>query len=145
MEDNQNQNTDELTFKNSDRFQQLETLLKCPKCDQIFLDPVTFFCQHTFCQSCIILNNKDDEIRCMICQQDNIMPVTNNYQLKDIIEKIYNDDFFDNRKTKFEEYLNKNLKTKKRFELYKQSFNKSIKNVKESNGEFTIQNIHIGY
>jgi hypothetical protein len=138
-ENNQpNQNINELTFKNSARFQQLETLLKCSKCNQIFLDPVTLFCQHTFCQSCIILNNKADEIKCMICQLDNIMPVNGNYQLKGIIEKIYDDNFFSDRKKKFEEFLNKNIKTKKKFEIYKNSFNESIKNINEIDGKFII-------
>jgi hypothetical protein len=142
---NQDKNTDNSTFKDSTRFHQLETLLKCPKCDQIFLDPVTLFCQHTFCQSCIILNNKEDEIKCMICQQDNILPVSGNYQLKGIIEKIYDENFFSDRKKKFEEYLNKNIKTKKKFEIYKNSFNESIKNVREINGQFIVNKPDIGY
>jgi len=140
-----NEEDNDKTFKDSVRFQQLETLLKCSKCNHIFMDPVTLFCQHTFCQSCIIMNNKEDDIKCMMCQKDNIMPVNGNYQLKNIIEKIYDTDFFKDRKVRFEDFLNKNIKMKKKYEIYKKSFNESLKNIKETNGQFVIHNQYHSY
>lgn len=123
-------------FKESARFNKLEKLLTCSCCNQIFMEPTTLFCQHTFCQSCIIMNNENDNLECPKCKESVVVPVACNFQLREIISKIYDDDFFKERKEKFEQMLANNLKLKKKYEIYKSYFNTLIGKVSESNGQF---------
>ena len=123
-------------FKQSPRYTELEKLLTCSCCNQILLEPVTLFCQHTFCQSCIILNNEKQQLECPKCNESVVIPVSNNFQLRGIIDKIYSDDYFKERKTKFDKMLANDLKLKKKYEIYKNYFNDLLGKIHESNGKF---------
>lgn len=132
-----NQENNVIDFKTSDRFKQLETLLTCKQCKQILCDPITLLCQHTFCQSCIITNSDD---KCFICKLEMMMPINSNFQLKSIIEKMYDADFFKERRERFKEEMNKDLKMKKKYEIYKNYFNTLINKVNDKNGKFSMTN-----
>lgn len=136
---------DNQEFRESTRFNKLEKLLTCSCCNQIFMEPATLFCQHTFCQSCIIMNNENDNLECPKCKENVVVPVANNFQLRDIITKIYGDDYFKERKQKFEQLLANNLKLKKKYEIYKTYFNTLIGKISESNGQFIATDGNIGF
>lgn len=130
-------NTD---FKNSDRFEQLETLLTCKSCQQIYMDPITLFCQHTFCRQCLIDNN-DETFKCPECQVDIVLPPSNNFQLKHIIEKIYPESHFTERQKQFNKKLANDLKLKRKYEIYKERFSAIMNKVqKVYNNKFIINN-----
>lgn len=133
MENQDNQPDD---FKKSTRYNELQKLLTCSCCNQIFLEPVTLFCQHTFCQSCIVLNNEKQQLECPKCNESVVVPVSNNFQLRGIIDKVYGEDFFKERKEQFEKMLAGNLKMKRKYEIYKNYFNDLLGKIHESNGHF---------
>ena len=126
-------------FKQSERFKELEKTLSCSICNQIFLEPVTLFCQHTFCHSCIIMKFENSTIKCPICEQTVMLPISHNFQVKGIIDKIYSSDYFVNREN-LNQKLITNLKLKQKYEIYKQYFNELLKKVSEQNGKFIIHN-----
>lgn len=123
-------------FKTSPRFTELEKLLTCSCCNQIFLEPTTLFCQHTFCQSCIITNNENNHLECPKCNQKIVIPIANNFQLRDIIDKIYGEDYFKERKETFTKMLSSNLKLKRKYEIYKSYFSEILGKIYETNGQF---------
>jgi len=124
-------------FKQSQRFVQLVKILTCPLCQQILCDPVTLFCQHTLCQSCLVLKCQD---KCYLCKTDIILPTNSNYQLKSIIDKIYSEDYFKERKDKFQQVLSNDLKLKKKYEIYKNYFSSLINKVQDKHGKFIVTN-----
>jgi hypothetical protein len=126
-------------FLKSSRFNQLEKILTCPKCNQIFCDPVTLFCQHTLCQSCLVIESPD---KCFVCNNDIMLPTNGNYQLKNIIDKIYGEDYFKHRKEDFQQILSNDLKLKKKYEIYKTYFPLLINKIKDSHGKFTLQSVN---
>jgi len=57
----------------------VDKMLKCPLCNNIFIEPVTDPCGHTFCSECII------EVREIV----NCCPVTSNqYETKDVLPNL---------------------------------------------------------
>lgn len=70
----------------------IEDLLKCSICLDIFVEPITFICQHSFCTNCIIgiKNNK-----CPLCKHLIVIPLQRNiimdYMSKILFEKKYDE------------------------------------------------------
>ena len=76
--------------------------LSCGICSQVLYHPVTLFCQHNFCQTCIkglIDSNKRQSLiahqqqitnKCPVCQTPIFLPPTKcrNYDLDQLIEKV---------------------------------------------------------
>lgn len=129
-------------FRKSPRFKELEKLLTCKCCNQILMEPVTLFCQHTYCQSCLIINNANTEntatFTCMECKKNMIIPVSSNFQLRGIIDKIYDTEYFEDRKQQFTNLLAKDLKLKRKYDIYKEKLNSIVNKVTETNGKFNI-------
>jgi hypothetical protein len=71
----------------------LKNVLKCPLCFRLYHNPITLFCQDTFCKSCIknyTLKNKKED--CPKCHKHSFYPPINNFKLWDLINKLYPDD-----------------------------------------------------
>ena len=132
-------------FKTSPKFQEMEKLLTCQSCQQIFMNPITLFCQHTFCQSCLLLKEGND-LKCFTCHSNVIIPPINNFQLKNIIDKIYPEAYFKERKQEFDKQLSNDLQLKRKYEIYKELFNNNINKINEvctTNGlEFVISSFN---
>lgn len=120
----------------SNRFSKLKELVSCGHCGNVFCDPVTLFCQHTFCQSCLILNQQES---CFICQQSKVIPININFQLREIVEKIFTPEYFQNRQKELDQIVSSDLQLKKRIQIYKSQFNEILANIIKSGGKFTIR------
>ena len=70
-----------------------KNLLKCSLCFRLYHNPITLFCQDTFCKSCIknyTLKNKTED--CPKCHKQSFYPPINNFKLWDLINKLFPDD-----------------------------------------------------
>lgn len=63
-----------------------DELLLCGVCRQYYTEPITLCCQHTFCDICLI---KDDKIKCPICNLLCDRPNNTNLLLEEIIIRGY--------------------------------------------------------
>jgi hypothetical protein len=71
----------------------LKNILKCSLCFRLYHNPITLFCQDTFCKSCIknySLKNKTED--CPKCHKQSFYPPINNFKLCDLISKLYPED-----------------------------------------------------
>src|SRR5690348_8968487 len=59
--------------------------LECPKCKNIFNDPVLLSCDHSFCFNCISqsISKEEESIPCFICHQ-----ITKNIQINSTLSQI---------------------------------------------------------
>ncbi len=129
-----------MDFTKSERFNKLEKYLTCPQCNNIFCDPVTLFCQHTICKSCLLYSSNN----CLICGTQHFIPISPNYQLNSIIEKIYGESYVNNRREQIETKINNDMKLKRNYKIRKEYFNELINNIYECNGKF-IFNKHLNF
>jgi len=68
---------------------EIKKYLKCTMCSDIFLDPVTLFCQHTFCSLCLENKVKKSMVTCHECQYQSFVSPTSNFKIKELIEHLY--------------------------------------------------------
>jgi len=83
---------------------QIDDLLQCPICLEIFFDPKVLDCQHTFCANCLkvhlssstgLFRSAANAIDCPICRRrtnllnNSIDSLPGNYIVRDIIERQY--------------------------------------------------------
>lgn len=77
----------------------LETVYSCGICTQILYQPVTLFCQHTFCRACLreMSRPKPYELRpskkkCPTCRRRFFLPEgnSNNYQINESLDALLN-------------------------------------------------------
>uniref|UniRef100_H3AFR0 Tripartite motif containing 35 n=1 Tax=Latimeria chalumnae TaxID=7897 RepID=H3AFR0_LATCH len=66
----------------------LEDEMTCPICQELFKDPVTLRCGHTFCRECVCEYWKGNAIpACLICRADSaISDLITNYTLRNIVD-----------------------------------------------------------
>lgn len=81
----------------------LENSLKCNICKEIFNEPVTLLCNHTYCYSCLIGMKKTNYYvykKCPLCDAKIWLPPnhTVNYTLRDVIIATFGREFYDNEK-----------------------------------------------
>ncbi len=80
----------------------VEQSLTCSICRDLFNEPITLFCNHTFCHYCIKMTNNNK--RCPLCNIKvwDFSLKTINYNLKDIVISLYGEEryqtVFDDRK-----------------------------------------------
>ncbi len=70
-----------------------KNLLKCSLCFRLYHNPITLFCQDTFCKSCLknyTLKNKIED--CPKCHKQSFYPPINNFKLWDLINKLFPED-----------------------------------------------------
>ena len=68
--------------------------LRCSICKQIFYDPKTLICQHTYCSACIVKSIPEQSdiipwLKCVICWKESLVPSSINTTLRNIIEEKY--------------------------------------------------------
>lgn len=85
---------------------QIDDLLQCPICLEIFYDPKVLDCQHTFCSNCLkvhlsssslsgLIRSPVSAVDCPICRRrtnllnNSIDSLPGNYIVRDIIERQY--------------------------------------------------------
>ena len=71
----------------------LRKCLTCTICNKLFYYPITLHCQDTFCQSCInTIKLKTKKSECPKCKKSTIIVPVYNYNMMDIIQKIFPDE-----------------------------------------------------
>lgn len=136
---NSNINSKDGDFTKSKRFVELEKCLICPQCGDILCEPVTLFCQHTMCQSCMLLHSTD---KCVICGKKSLMPSSPNFQLKNIIEKIYGEKYINERKDNIDAKINSDLKLKRQYKIRKEYFNNLVNKISDYGGKFSMSQLY---
>jgi hypothetical protein len=64
--------------------------LKCPVCQKLLCQPVTLFCQDTFCQSCLITRERQNNNHtCPTCKLQYFRPPIANFKLSELIDKLF--------------------------------------------------------
>lgn len=66
----------------------IEKILKCPICLDVFVNPTTLMCQHSFCRDCLINAHSR---KCPYCNLSIIGPLIKNTKLELLTEKIFAD------------------------------------------------------
>lgn len=64
----------------------LEELLKCSICTDIFYEPITLLCQHSFCKKCLDNSNTN---KCPYCNLKIFVPPQVNYVLQALAYKFF--------------------------------------------------------
>jgi hypothetical protein len=70
--------------KSKIELEEIEDFFKCDVCKEVFNDPRTLLCQHTFCNSCLV-SLKD----CPMCRLKIYLPTDNNNIFNDLIGVVY--------------------------------------------------------
>lgn len=76
-------------------FVELEKSLTCGVCRELFNEPVTLFCNHTFCHSCILNLKQDWQGRqCPLCQTKVWQPSlkTVNFVIRDMVKSLFGEE-----------------------------------------------------
>ena len=81
-------------------------LLTCPICKDIFYDPVTLICQHSFCKYCL---NQSNSKRCPMCRLNTFIPPIKNNILDDLAKTMYSEKY-ENKKNMIQQDI-ENKKT----------------------------------
>ena len=75
---------------------ELEKTLQCSICHDLFNEPVTLFCNHTYCHSCLVVLKKDyrDCRQCPVCQTKIWEPSlkTVNYVIRDTVKQLFGEE-----------------------------------------------------
>jgi len=61
-------------------------ILKCSLCHELLYQPVTLFCQDTFCKACLV---KLPTNECPTCRRKFFRPPISNFKLLGLIEKVF--------------------------------------------------------
>jgi hypothetical protein len=121
----------------------IRKLLHCPICHDILLDPVTLYCQHTYCLECLEEFEENSSVKCpnKKCQSKVFLAPSHNYKIKEIIEKMFSQKELDTRKEKQKKKSDnpeKNIKRQIRKEVWHNVINSQIsnQNAGNNNGNF---------
>ena len=68
----------------------IKELLKCSICLDLFIEPVTLNCQHSFCMNCI---NKTNKISCPLCKANISIPIQKNIILDSLSLELFNNEY----------------------------------------------------
>lgn len=117
--DNQTHAINKMT---SEQIEDLEDTLKCNICKEIFNEPVTLICNHTFCYSCIINMPASQWAprKCPMCQVLIWLPPqhTVNFILRDVIINIYGQQKYETiKQERTKGILKKSLETEVKEEI----------------------------
>ncbi|XP_076581372.1 E3 ubiquitin-protein ligase TRIM21-like [Chaetodon auriga] len=66
----------------------LEKQLMCPICMDLFVDPVTTACGHSFCKECVERNMKINDSSCPLCKRHQSKTPDVNIILRNIVEQV---------------------------------------------------------
>lgn len=70
----------------------LESHLNCSICMDKFTDPVTTSCGHSFCKQCLELSCRHNDDTCPLCKKYIVRLPDVNIVLRDIVQKLKNDE-----------------------------------------------------
>lgn len=88
--------------------------LICGICRDIFLNPVTLICQHTYCRSCVKnINNK----KCPMCDLAYFLPNNDNKTFESIIDTLFSEEYKQRQEHHIDEETRKDLREKIREEI----------------------------
>ncbi len=111
------------TKNNEIKKENIDELCKCDVCKDFLFEPVTLFCQHTFCYSCVIPLKE-----CPMCRLKLFMPIKKNKLFSNIIDILYGPEKNIELSNKFKrERIEKEL-TPKILDELNHDFNKTINN-----------------
>lgn len=92
---------------NQTQLNQIKKLLICSLCNDILLEPVTLYCQDTFCNHCLELLEENSLVQCPKCNQKGLLVPTHNYKIKEIIEKVFTKEQLEAREKRYQEMVSK--------------------------------------
>jgi hypothetical protein len=61
-------------------------------CQKLLYQPVTLFCQDTFCQSCLVTQERQNNNSCPKCKRQYFRPPVINFKLSGLIDKIFSEE-----------------------------------------------------
>jgi DNA-directed RNA polymerase subunit RPC12/RpoP len=90
---------------NKSQINKIRKILKCPLCRDILLEPVTLYCQHTFCNHCLESLEENSLVKCPTCNHKGLLVPAHNYKIKELIEKFFTKEELKDRQDKHKEKI----------------------------------------
>lgn len=139
-------NEQDENFLTKTQISKIQKLLKCRLCQDILLEPVTLYCQHTFCNHCLELLEENSLVTCPSCNHKGLLVPTHNYKIKELIEKIFTKEELRERIDRYQEKLSKETNNREKEikrQIRKEVWHNEINKEKSNNDVLTGNNFFL--
>lgn len=118
-------NEPDISVKNENKNNSVEDLLSCAICYDVFIDPVTLMCQHSFCKKCLDNSNTN---ACPICKLRMFIPPQHNITLDKLTQMLLLEKYNIKKKTINDDELEKNLEKKIKEQIWREVIDSITRN-----------------